>query len=339
MRGAHENNGDEPEPLVPADVDLRDFGFMPVDVQRMRDSRIVDAVSGEEFRAAFLLWCASWHQVPAASIPDDEIELAKLAGYGRVVREWKKVSKGALYGFVRCRDGRLYHPVVAEKALEGWESKLRHAYDKMVDRVRKANKQRDGLPPIPIPTFEEWKSAGRVDPIPPEKQGSSGGNPDGADCTSGGNTNGADGGSAGIPPENALKGQGQGQGEGEEREKTSSSRASAQDADDPQVPKSWGRWAEWWRAERGIEVDPHDMRDRKRFVPLATSWIERRVSYGLMRRAIERAEREAKEPIAYLPAYADRCLASVQQGAPSIDYDRMQAEIERIAREKGIAQC
>ena len=25
-----------------------------------------------------LLWCASWHQVPAASLPDDDIVLARL---------------------------------------------------------------------------------------------------------------------------------------------------------------------------------------------------------------------------------------------------------------------
>ena len=29
-----------PEPLVPADVDLRDFPFMPLDVLRLRDSEL-----------------------------------------------------------------------------------------------------------------------------------------------------------------------------------------------------------------------------------------------------------------------------------------------------------
>lgn len=112
-----------PEPLVPAHVDLRDFPFMPLDVARLRDSAIVDEVSGDEFRAAILLWCASWHQVPAGSLPNDTKQLSKFAGYGRVVSEWEKVAEGALYGWVECSDGRLYHPVVAEKAIEAWEKK------------------------------------------------------------------------------------------------------------------------------------------------------------------------------------------------------------------------
>jgi hypothetical protein len=114
-------------PLVPADVDLRDFTFMPLDVARLRDSKIVDEVNGEAFRAAVLLWCAAWHQVPASSLPNDDVQLAKFAVYGRVVSEWLKVKDGALYGFVLCSDGRLYHPVVAEKAVEASEKKAEYA--------------------------------------------------------------------------------------------------------------------------------------------------------------------------------------------------------------------
>lgn len=111
------------EPLVPAHIDLRDFPFMPLEVARLRDSAIVDEISGDEFRAAILLWCASWHQVPAGSLPKDPKQLSKFAGYGRVIAEWEKVAEGALYGWVECSDGRLYHPVIAEKAIEAWEKK------------------------------------------------------------------------------------------------------------------------------------------------------------------------------------------------------------------------
>ncbi|MDJ0449226.1 DUF1376 domain-containing protein [Methylocystis sp. JR02] len=112
-----------PAPLVPPDVDLRDFAFMPLDVVRLRDSDLSASANGEEFRAAVLLWCASWHQIPAASLPNDDAILSALAGFGRVVKEWLKVKKGALRGWVLCADGRLYHPVVAEKARDAWESK------------------------------------------------------------------------------------------------------------------------------------------------------------------------------------------------------------------------
>ena len=81
-------------PLTPPDCDLRDFAFIPLDVARLRDSDLAIQVGAKEFRAAVLLWCAAWHQVPAASLPDDDKVLAALAGYGRVVAEWRKHREG-----------------------------------------------------------------------------------------------------------------------------------------------------------------------------------------------------------------------------------------------------
>ena len=109
-----------PDPLVQAEVDLRDFGFMPLDVLRLRDSDLAALANGEEFKAAVLLWCAAWHQVPAASLPNDDRLLARFSGAGPL---WRKVKAEALRGFVECSDGRLYHSTIAEKALEAWRSK------------------------------------------------------------------------------------------------------------------------------------------------------------------------------------------------------------------------
>lgn len=195
-----------PEPLTPPDCDLRDFAFMPLDVARLRDSDLAIQVGAEEFRAAVLLWCAAWHQVPAASLPDDDKALAALAGYGRVVAEWRKHREGALYGWVKCDDGRLYHPVVAEKARDAWRAKHKHAHDKLVDRVRKANKQREQkhLTPWVVPPLEDWIAAGlplESDLFPVESKDHSAGNSQKKKKRSVGNS-----------PENALKGEGQGEG-------------------------------------------------------------------------------------------------------------------------------
>lgn len=107
-----------PEPLVPADLDVRWCPWMPLDVGVLRDSGLVLRASSEEFRAAVLLWCVAWHQVPAGSLPDDDQELAHLAGFGRNLKKWLRVRAGALRGFIRCSDGRLYHRVVCAKAVE-----------------------------------------------------------------------------------------------------------------------------------------------------------------------------------------------------------------------------
>jgi hypothetical protein len=128
-----------PAPLVPAEVDLRDFAFMPLDVVRLRDSGLTAKASGDEFRAAVLLWCASWHQVPAASLPDDDDELANICGYSRSRREWIKVRAGARRGWVACSDGRLYHEAVAGKALEAWIEKLASAIGGAVGNAKRWN--------------------------------------------------------------------------------------------------------------------------------------------------------------------------------------------------------
>ena len=130
-----------PKPLTNLNCDLRDFPFMPLDVVRLRDSDIAALSNGDEFRCAVLLWCASWHQIPAASLPDDDIVLSQLAGFGRVVKEWQKFRNGALRGWIKCSDGRLYHPVVAEKANEAWASRIKYREKKEADRARIAEKR------------------------------------------------------------------------------------------------------------------------------------------------------------------------------------------------------
>ena len=183
-----------PAPLVSAEVDLTDFQYMELDVRLLRDSKFAAEVDAEAFRAGVLLWCAAWHQVPAASLPDNDLELSQLAGYGRVVKEWKKVREQALSLFVLCSDGRLYHRVIAEKAVAAWQSKLRHQHGKLLERLRKENKRREAekLPALPLPSFEQWNS----ERVPAESQPPS----------------------AGIPPENALRGNRTEQnGEGTER--------------------------------------------------------------------------------------------------------------------------
>jgi hypothetical protein len=107
----------ETAPLTPADCDLRGLPFMQLDTGRLLDSDLFALSTGDEFKAAIALWCKAWQQIPAASLPDDDRVLAHLSGAGT---RWKKLKPVALRGFVLCNDGRLYHPVIAEKANEAW---------------------------------------------------------------------------------------------------------------------------------------------------------------------------------------------------------------------------
>lgn len=221
-----------PAPLVAAEVDLRDFAFMPLDVQRLRDSDLASDETPEACWAAVLLWCASWHQVPAGSIPNSDEWQAKQAGYkaqGRIAPAWRKVRTGALRGWVLCSDGRLYHPVIAEKAVDAWRSKLRRCWSTECGRIKKHN-QRHGTT-IPLPEFEAWLSSGcpQGQPlhVPEDKPPTSPGN----------------------PGETPSKGQGEGQGQGQGDSTSVVGAASAAPPrgsrlpDDWLLPKAWGEWA------------------------------------------------------------------------------------------------
>jgi hypothetical protein len=113
-----------PNPLTPPDLDLRDFGYMPVEIGRLFGSQFHALATDAEWRAGVTIWLKSYHQVPGASVPDDDVALARLAEFGRDIKGWRKVRAGALRGWEKCSDGRLYHRVVAEKALEAWLEKL-----------------------------------------------------------------------------------------------------------------------------------------------------------------------------------------------------------------------
>ncbi|WP_436312985.1 hypothetical protein [Variovorax sp. LjRoot84] len=135
---------------------------MPLDVARLRDSDLASDESPEACWAAVLIWAASWHQVPAASIPDNDNWIAKQAGYaqrGKIAKEWAAVRPGALRGWVLCSDGRYYHPVVAEKARDAWKSKLEQRWKSESARIKKHN-QRHGTS-IPCLEFDAWIDAGR----------------------------------------------------------------------------------------------------------------------------------------------------------------------------------
>ncbi|GHC72782.1 hypothetical protein GCM10007320_08890 [Pseudorhodoferax aquiterrae] len=114
-----------PEPLTPADCDLRDFPHTPLFRARLFGSSFHAQASDSEWRAGVTLWLKSWDQVPAGSLPDNEIELCRLAELARDLKAWKKLRDGALRGWVLCTDGRLYHPVVAEGVNTAIEAKIK----------------------------------------------------------------------------------------------------------------------------------------------------------------------------------------------------------------------
>lgn len=206
-----------PVPLIQSEVDLTDFPFMPLDVRRLRDSDLASLESPEACWAAVLLWAASWHQVPAGSLPDDDRVLSQLAGFGRVVKEWMRVRDGALRSFVKCSDGRLYHPVVVEKAVEAWNGKLRVRWKRDCERIKKYHQRHKTEATYPL--FEEWKAyraetgSEQWPVVPQMSQGTNADSPEGQQHKVPGDSPHM---SQQCPPKNSVdSGQGEGKGQGE----------------------------------------------------------------------------------------------------------------------------
>jgi hypothetical protein len=113
-------------PMVPNDVDLRSYTFFQLDVQWLTKSEFVLFASGDAVKATLMLMAESWHQVPAASLPNDERMLAHHAGLGTgkaAAAAWAAIRDEVMHEFELCSDGRLYSRTLAPKALAAWEGK------------------------------------------------------------------------------------------------------------------------------------------------------------------------------------------------------------------------
>jgi hypothetical protein len=106
------------QPPIPPDADLRHMPGYMIDIEALLNSELAATGDPAANWFALLTWCASMHQVPAGSLPDDDRLLAYLVRLGRDVRTWRKMREnGALRGWEKHDDGRLYHPVVTQKVL------------------------------------------------------------------------------------------------------------------------------------------------------------------------------------------------------------------------------
>jgi len=146
-----------PAPLVPAEVDLRGLEYMPLLGDRLFGSDFYLDANDAEFRVGLTLWWSAWKQVPAGSLPDNDSRLCKLAGLDGNRAKWSKVRERALHGFVKCSDGRLYHPVVAQQAMIAWAKRAedREERENEAERQRRHRDERKKL-------FAELRAAGVV---------------------------------------------------------------------------------------------------------------------------------------------------------------------------------
>jgi Protein of unknown function (DUF1376) len=141
-------------PLVPADCSMRGLEYMPLMTERLRRSRTWLRAKRRPELGFYLmnLWSASWAQVPAGSLEDDDDVLAEAAMCDPDV--WLEVRAEVLRGWLSCSaDGRLYHPVVCQIATGVWTARQEFRASTAKARAAKARKhgREPGQGTLPLP--------------------------------------------------------------------------------------------------------------------------------------------------------------------------------------------
>jgi hypothetical protein len=311
-----------PAPLVPAGCDIRDFGFMPLVTRSLLESEMWITGTGEEVKAALRLWCVSWHQVPAGSLPAGERMLAALSGAGA---GWPAVREHALRDWVLCGDGRLYHPELAVKALEAWLGKLAarisgaegnakrwgvgvdvsgmlREYADAVQRLARLSPTSDALKKEA--TAKLMLRASKLlkkEASPPDRKGEGEGQGDIIVTHAHEQMP--------LPVDNSVDdddGVDKLMEEGEMVEQPVAEIPADQGGD---VQPDAGGWRAWW-SEQGVRVPRGRLSD---FAKLAAGWTARGVSHERMAQALAQAAKvNAGGCVAWWPGYVDKVLSSLE---------------------------
>jgi len=115
---------------------LSNHDWVPLYVNRLLTSDFVAYACAEDRRqdigTALILWAESFKQDPAGTLPDDDVQLAQIARFGRDIEGWRAARAGALHGWGIVQipnadeDGpvRLGHAVIAGIASEMHKRKM-----------------------------------------------------------------------------------------------------------------------------------------------------------------------------------------------------------------------
>lgn len=103
------------------------------DVDNWLGSMTVEEMSGDAVKAYMYLLCRSWHETPMATLPNDDVRLARMAKL--TPDKWERVRDEVLTNFQDDGNGRIFNArlkkeadFIASKSFagkSGWTTKRR----------------------------------------------------------------------------------------------------------------------------------------------------------------------------------------------------------------------
>ncbi|MEL6218888.1 MAG: hypothetical protein AAFR79_10530 [Pseudomonadota bacterium] len=128
-------------PIEP--MDLRSYPMVLLDRGLLKQPAFAD-LTPEAHMAQIALVFSAWEQVPACSVPDHPATLALMAGLGRDVAAWSRVSDEVLSHWQLAEDGRLYFPPMFSAA--DWAfTKSQDKRSAAAERARRAKMRKELL--------------------------------------------------------------------------------------------------------------------------------------------------------------------------------------------------
>ena len=120
------------------------------------------AANPEPFRALVLLMAQAWRQQPAMTLPDNDTQLAAMAGFGRDVAGWVVIRPEVLEGdWYLASDGRWHHLEFGGWALQAWDSKQKtdRSSEKQRERALVGVARRQAAANVGVPSAVSHGSA------------------------------------------------------------------------------------------------------------------------------------------------------------------------------------
>lgn len=99
----------------------------------------------------------------------------------------------------------------------------------------------------------------------------------------------------------------------------------------PNPPTCEAHWAAHFRQRHGFEVNASSVHDRRKAWPIFAGWVNAGLTLERVDAAVAQAIAQATEPIAYLPGYVDRVIASQAAHKPTATAARDQERADVIA--------
>lgn len=108
----------------PADTRAKGWRF-ELDYEQIEQSDTWDLAGAEGRPWLLMMWLVAWRQVPCGSFPgDEEVIAAKL---GMQPKLWAKHRAILMRGWVKCDDGRMYHPTIGARVEEMLDYRRKNA--------------------------------------------------------------------------------------------------------------------------------------------------------------------------------------------------------------------